>query len=74
MTLDEARNLHPSQTVYHVMARNADGSPLRARVNGNIRLWKTQPHRIQVPMKHGLRSCFYLTEENLDEWLIDEPA
>ena len=74
MTLDEAKSLPRQATVYHVEARNADGSALRARVNGNICLWKANPGRIRIPMKHGLNATFQLTEANLHEWLITDPT
>jgi len=56
-------------TLYHVTAKNADGTPARARVNGAIKLWKRSPEKFSLPMKHGLRSCFYITHHNCDEWV-----
>lgn len=72
MTRDEALTLTPRQTVYHATLRNADSSPLRARVNGQIKTWK-RDNRIHIPMKHGINTYFYLTLENLSEWLLQEP-
>jgi len=71
MTFDQAVNLRPGQTIYHVDLRNADKTPLRARVNGKIKRWKRDPSRFEIPMKHGLRHCFYLRETDLDSWTIE---
>ncbi len=54
MTLDEAKQLTHGQTVYHVNNRNADGTPQRWRVSGQVKTWKRDASRIRVPMKHGL--------------------
>ena len=54
----------------HISLKNADGSPLRARVNGKVKVWKTRPAEFQLPMKHGLKECFYISQDNADEWLI----
>lgn len=72
MTFDEAKQLRQGQIIYHVSLKNADKSALRARVNGQVKLWKTRPNEIQVPMKHGLRDCFYLTQDNLKDWSLNE--
>lgn len=71
ITRENVENLHLGQVLYHKTACNSDNSPLRARVNGAVKLWKTRPTHFQVPMKHGIRSCFYLTHENADEWLLE---
>jgi hypothetical protein len=59
---------------YHAATKNADGTPLRARVNGKCRTWKKLPDEFMLPMKHGLRDCFYITHNNADEWCITECA
>lgn len=61
-------------TLYHVTLRNADGSATRARVNGKCKVWKTRPKDFQLPMKHGLKVCFYLTPRNAHEWMIEDPT
>lgn len=45
---------------YHETLKNADGSPLRGRVNGACKTWKTRPHDFRLPMKHGMYECFYI--------------
>jgi hypothetical protein len=53
---------------HHVNAKNADGTPCRCRVNGACKTWKTRPDDFRLPVKHGLRDCFYITPENAHEW------
>lgn len=72
LTLEEAKKLKHGQTIYHVVNRNADGSPQRWRINGKVKTWKRNPNRIQVPIKWGLKTCDYLTEENLMYFYLNE--
>jgi hypothetical protein len=81
VTLEEAKALRQGQTVYHCSKRNADGTPVRARVNGKIKLWKRDPYRLQIPMKQGMYYAgFYLEHggrtidsyNNLGQWSLDE--
>ncbi|MEG1121250.1 MAG: hypothetical protein RSE62_03505 [Citrobacter sp.] len=60
-------------TLYHRIAKNTDGSALRARVNGACKTWVKNPTAFKLPMKYGLKSCFYITEENAHDWLMEEP-
>jgi len=72
ITLEQAKNLTHGTILYHVTHRNADGSPQRWRVNGQPKTWKRSPDRVQVPIKHGLYSYDYLTENDLDLVCLDE--
>jgi hypothetical protein len=54
----------------HTTLTNRDGTPLRARSNGMVKVWKTRPGEFQLPAKYGLKQCFYITERNADEWVI----
>ena len=65
ITLEQAKRLHYRQELHHVSTRNADGTPSRWRVNGAVKLWKTRPLEIRIPIKHGLRDCDYLTQDSL---------
>jgi hypothetical protein len=38
----------------------------RWRRNGATRVWKRTPERWVIPIKHGLRSYAYLTNQNAD--------
>jgi len=67
MTLEEAKNLHKGQIIYQVNDTNVDGNLRRWWVNGEVKTWKRKAnqHRVQVPIKHGLWTYTYLTEDNL---------
>ena len=60
ITKELALTLKPGQELWHNAATNADGTPVRARVNGKCKTWKRYPERFQLPMKHGLKQCFYI--------------
>lgn len=64
MLLEDAKQLYHGQIVYHAVNRNADGSPQRWKVNGMVKTWKRSPDRVRVPIKHGLYSYDYITEDN----------
>ena len=55
---------------WHVTMKNADGTPVRCRVNGQCKIWKTRPDDFRLPVKYGLRECFYITPENAKDWRI----
>lgn len=67
MTLDQISSFRTGTTLLHVSLKNADGSPLRARVNGKIQ-GSLEKGTWRLPMKYGLKSCFYITQANLQEW------
>lgn len=54
----------------HVTLKNADKTPLRARRNGKTKTWKTRPNEFRIPAKHGLKECFYITNENASDWEV----
>jgi hypothetical protein len=66
-----AATLRHRDVIYHVSERNRDGTPLRARINGMLKTWKKDPKRFKLPMKHGMYSHFYLSEDNAREWRTD---
>jgi hypothetical protein len=55
---------------WHRTARNADGTPVRCRKNGQLKLWKTRPTEFRLPVKYGLREYFYITEFNSGDWVV----
>lgn len=61
-------------TFHHTRGRNADGSPTRCRVMGKCKTWVTRPNEFKLPVKYGMRQCFYITQDNADEWAINETA
>jgi hypothetical protein len=56
ITVKQAKQLKPGQILHHDINKNADGTCQRWRVNGQVKLWKTQPNRIYVPIKYGLKT------------------
>ena len=69
---ENVEELRSGTILRHITARNADGTPLRGRVNGKVILWKTRPLEFRVPMKYGLKTYFYVTEDNAKEWYFPE--
>jgi len=65
ITIEQAKQLKRDQIVYHMSKRNADGTPQRWRINGKPKIWKRNPDRVQIPVKHGLYSYDYLTQDDL---------
>jgi hypothetical protein len=65
-------NLKIGQVIYHKTLKNADGSAMRARVNGKTKFWKTRPNDFKTPMKYGMYNCFYLTPSNQYEWQVND--
>jgi hypothetical protein len=53
MTLEQAKSLERGEYVHHVTKKNADGTPMRARVT-SVKTWKTRPGCVEVHVKHGL--------------------
>ena len=49
-----------------------DCKPIRWRVNGKCKTWKRNPERFQLPIKHGLYSYGYLTNENAHLFIVEE--
>lgn len=73
ITKDIAVGLRYRQTLHHKTLKNRDGTPVRVRVNGAVKTWKTRPERFSVPVKHGLRQCGYIDNfdlKNSEEWEV----
>lgn len=70
ITKQQATTLTQGTILEHVSVKNADGTPARARVNGQCKVWKTKPNEFKLPVKHGLKQCFYITQDNASEWTI----
>lgn len=60
------------QNIYHNYEKNADGSKLRARLNGKVKTWVTRPTHFTMPMKYGIKTCFYITHDDYHNW--DNPS
>lgn len=74
ITRDIATAAHHGQIFHHRTLRNSDGTPVRCRVNGRCKVWKTRPDDFQLPVKYGLKECFYITPRNAHEWTTGEPV
>ena len=44
------------------------GKPIRVRVSGRCKTWKTRPTEFQLPVEYGLYESGYITHENAHEW------
>lgn len=67
MNRNEVLNLQYRDVLHHVSEKNADGTPMRCRVNGKCKTWKTRSD-FRLPVKHGLNNCFAITQDNAHEW------
>lgn len=70
MTREEALSLCFGQTIYHIYLRNADKTPVRARITGRPKTYIRNPSRWYVPAKYGLKTHFRLSEENIEDWQL----
>lgn len=71
LTLDEAKALRPGNTVYSLRSANRKGEPHHVKVNGQVKTWKRDTSRVQVPWKFGLYDHGYITEHNLSEFSLN---
>ena len=66
-----ALKLSIGQVILQVDASNADGTPKRWKVNGQVKTWKTRPDDFQVPLKHGLKGYDYLSQHTGEFFTTD---
>lgn len=66
MTLREAKKLTPGQIILSKYLKNADGTPWRWKVNGEVKRWKRDKDRIKIPLKRGQYNFAYLDNTNLN--------
>lgn len=72
VTKQDCINAYYGKVFYHKTVKNADGSAARCRSNGKCKVWKTRPTEFSLPVKHGLKNCFYITQDNCKDWLVNE--
>ena len=70
ITKQLATELDYRNELHHVSLKNRDGTPVRCRVNGKCKTWKTREDEFRLPVKHGLRDSFYITESNAADWQL----
>ena len=66
ITLREAKDLKHGEILHHTINKNTDGTPQRWRVSGKVKTWVRSPERVKVPIKYGLYSNDYITEDDLN--------
>lgn len=49
---------------HHIWARTRQGRYWLVRRNGATKLWKTRPEDFKIPVKAGLKDCFYITHDS----------
>lgn len=71
-TVDEADAWASSHS--HIWFEALDGSARLAKVNGRVRRWKTDPGRIEIPLKYGLYEYATFTARDIHRILkpVDE--
>lgn len=74
ITKEQATRLRTGAVLEHTRPedgyRNADRTPIRVRVNGQCKTWKTRPKEWRLPVKYGLSTCFHITNLNATDWRI----
>lgn len=54
----------------HIWVQSLSGDARKVKVNGRVRRWKTDPTRIEIPVKYGLRECWTMTARDRERVLI----
>jgi hypothetical protein len=66
MTLDDAKTLKPGDMIHHVTKKNADSTPMRAKVT-SVKTWKRSLTKVEVHVKHGMYDYAVFCESELDQ-------
>jgi len=70
ITLQQAKALQFGDLIYSNHFTGADNqTPIKWRVNGQVKRWKRDPDRIQIPVKHGLYDHAYLCHGDIADSL-----
>jgi hypothetical protein len=73
ITKEVAVNLANGTVLYSDLKTNRDGTPVRCRVMGKCKTWKTRPDDFRLPVKYGLYDSFYIINDSYAEhWHLDE--
>jgi hypothetical protein len=65
LTLEEIQNYTRS----YVSFIDKYGKVRDAKVNGAVKLWKTRPNDVRMPLKYGLREYFFVQfEDGIQTW------
>jgi hypothetical protein len=68
MTIHDAVHAQVGDIMLHTKHTNADGSPVRFKVTGKVKLWKRTPEKFRLPVKHGIYVHGYIDETNCSEF------
>ena len=55
-----ALTLTHGQILHHKTLKNADKTPMRVRVTGKVKTWKTRGNDFRIPVKYGLYESGYI--------------
>lgn len=74
ITKEIALTLRHGQILHHKTLKNADKTPMRVRVTGKVKTWKTRPDHFRIPVAHGLYTFGYVEKsvdrDNSGEWEV----
>ena len=59
---------HYNQEFYSRLERTRTGFPLRVRVSGKCKTWRSRPNEFRLPVKFGLNQSLYITHDNAGEY------
>lgn len=65
ITLEQAKALQYGDVLHSEVHQNRDGSCQRWRVSGKVKTWVRSPHKVRIPVKHGLYSNDRIFENDL---------
>lgn len=71
LTLELAKKLSYGTILHYKKAFNSDGTMRRYKVNGKVKTWKRDINRVKIPVKHGLYTYGYITEDDIIDFMID---
>ncbi len=68
---EKSGEFYRHRVFYHTFLKMADGkTPLKCKRNGFTKTWKRDKKRFKIPVKIGLKSYFYITQDNVHEWSV----
>jgi len=66
------KNIKKGDVLYHVSAKNADGTPQRFKVT-SIKTWKRRPEKMLIGLKRGLYEYWKVSEQEIiDKFIYPE--
>lgn len=72
ITKEDAVNAKSGDIFYHTSFLDSRKMPLKCRVTGKCKTWKTKPDKFKLPVKHGMRQSFYIENVNAGDWRKEE--